>query len=222
MNTLRETLAPARRWSVGRWIPLELQDDCDRLIEEWRETGCEDALAAAWKAVEPWAVGAAEDAWWRGRWRFGTIIEPGDFVSLAKVLFLERLVRRWDCRRGSFMVYAAVSFKIEFYKWGGREIRRKSSEIEEAQAEMLCAPDQSQAQDARIEVEVAFRRVESRNPEQGHWARWWSEHLHVPLRELARIHAGRRGYSRSALNLRMKASQALLRRELGDGGAGRE
>lgn len=216
MSALEPTRPPSRRWTVGRWIPLETQDDCDRLIEQWRETGSEDVLAAAWKAVEPWAMGAAEDAWWRGRWRFGTIVEPGDFVSLAKVLFLERLLKRWDHRRGSFLVYAVVSFKIEFFKLRGREIRRKASEAEEAQADGLCEPPRSGADDARIEVEVAFRRVESRDPERGRWARWCSEHLHVPLRELARIHAGRRGYSRSALNLRMRAARELLRKELAE------
>lgn len=205
-----------RRWTVGRWIPLEKQDDCDRLIEEWRATGQDDALAAAWRAVEPWAMGAAEDAWWRATWRVGTIIEPGDLLSLAKVVFLERLVKRWDTRRGSFLNYALVSFRIEFFKWNRREMRRNSAGLEEAPPEALMAEDRSGAEDARIEIEVAFQRIEGKDPEKGRWARWCTEHLHVPLRELARIHAGRRGYSRSALSLRMKATQESLRCALKD------
>lgn len=205
-----------RRWTVGRWIPLESRNDCDRLVEEWRATGQEDALAAAWLAVEPWALGAAEDAWWKARWQVGKIVEPGDLLSLAKVLFLERLVRRWDTKRGSFLIYALVSFRIEFFKWNGREMRRKSSGLEEDQSEALEAPDRSGAEDARIEIEVAFQRIEGKDPEKGRWARWCTEHLHVPLRELARIHAGRRGFSRSALHLRMKAVQQSLRSELKD------
>lgn len=208
--------APSRRWTVGRWIPLETQDDCDRLIEEWRATGQEDALAAAWLAVEPWAMGAAEEAWWRAQWRVGTIIEPGDLLSLAKVVFLQRLVKRWDTKRGSFLNYAVVSFRIEFFKWNRREMRRNSAGLEEAPPEALMAEDRSGAEDARIEIEVAFQRIEGKDPEKGRWARWCTEHLHVPLRELARIHAGRRGYSRSALSLRMKATQESLRSALKD------
>lgn len=208
--------APSRRWTVGRWIPLETQDDCDRLIEEWRATGQDDALAAAWLAVEPWAMGAAEEAWWRAKWRIGTIIEPGDLLSLAKVVFLQRLIKRWDTKRGSFLNYAVVSFRIEFFKWNRREMRRNSSGLEEAPPEALVAEDRSGAEDARIEIEVAFQRIEGKDPVKGRWARWCTEHLHVPLRELARIHAGRRGFSRSALNLRMKAAQESLRFELKD------
>lgn len=199
---------------MGRWIPLEAQDNCDRLIEQWRATGHDDALAAAWMAVEPWALGAAEDAWWRAKWRVGMLVEPGDLVSIAKVVFLERLIKRWDTRRGSFLNYALVSFRIEFFKWNRREMSRKASSLEEAPADALVVEENQAGDDARIEIEVAFQRLEGKDPEKGRWARWCTEHLHVPLRELARVHAGRRGFSRSALNLRMKATKELLKSEL--------
>lgn len=216
MSTTGAKPTLSRRWTVGRWIPLEAQDDCDRLIEEWRATGHDDALAAAWMAVEPWALGAAEDAWWRAKWRVGMLVEPGDLVSLAKVVFLERLIKRWDTRRGSFLNYALVSFRIEFFKWNRREMRRKSSGLEDPPPEIWEPAERPGGEEARIQVEVAFQRIEHKDPEKGRWARWCSEHLHVPLRELARIHAGRRGYSRSALNLKMKAAQQSLRKEIGE------
>lgn len=216
MSAQDPTKLPARRWTVGRWIPLEAQDDCDRLIEEWRATGDDDVLAAAWLAVEPWAVGAAEDAWWKAKWRVGRIVEPGDLLSLAKVVFLERLIKRWDTKRGSFLNYALVSFRIEFFKWNRREMRRKSSGLEDSPPEIWEPVERPGSEEARIQIEVAFQRIEHKDPEKGRWARWCTEHLHVPLRELARINAGRRGYSRSALNLRMQAAQESLREEIGE------
>lgn len=213
---MNEQLSPkGRRWRVGAWIPLETLDDCDRLIEAWRATGEDEALVAAWRSVEPWAIGAAQDAWWKARWRVGTTIEPEDLVSLAKLLFLERLAKRWDTRRGSFLIYAMVSFRIEFYKWNKREVFRKSSEEAEKGAETLAEKENWRGEEARIEVEMAFQRIERQDPALGERTRWCYEHLHVPLRELARISAGRPGYSRSALSLKMKAARAELKRRLG-------
>lgn len=209
-----------RRWRVGAWIPLETLDDCDRLVEAWKETGHEEALVAAWRSVEPWALGAAEDAWWRMRWRVGTTIEPGDLVSLAKILFLERLAKRWDTRRGSFLIYAMVSFRIEFFKWGRREVFRKASEQAEEKAETLAEKETWLGEEARIDVEMAFQRLDCRDPDLGQRTRWCYEHLHVPLRELARINAGRPGFSRSALCLKMKAARAELKRQLGSAAEG--
>ena len=205
----------SRRWRVGAWIPLETLDDCDRLVEAWRQTGEEEVLVAAWRSVEPWALVAAQDAWWRARWRVGTTVEPGDLVSLAKMLFLERLTKRLDARRGSFLIYAMVSFRIEFFKWNRREVSRKSTELGEGEMEGLAEGESWRSGDARIEVEMAFQRLDRMDPEVGQRTRWCYEHLHVPLRELARINAGRPGFSRSALCLKMKAAREELRRQLG-------
>lgn len=205
-----------RRWRVGAWIPLETLDDCDRLVEAWRETKEDEALVAAWRSVEPWALGAAQDAWWRARWRVGTLVEPEDLVSLAKTLFLERLAKRWDTRRGSFLIYAMVSFRIEFFKWNRREMSRKSSEETDEGMEKLSEKENWRSEEARIEVEVAFQRIERHDPELGQKTRWCYEHLHVPLRELAQINVGRPGFSRSALSLKMKSAREELKRRLAD------
>ena len=207
---------PRLRWRIGRRIPLEILDDCDRFMEKYQASSSEDALVAAWRIVEPWALSLAEHAWWMARWRVGTVIEPEDLVSMAKQLLLQRLRKRWDTRRGFFLVYALVSFRIEFFKWNRREMGRKALEKQEDCAEVVHDTKGSSAHEARMELEMALGRLERKKPERARDARWFCEHLFVPLRELAQFKAGLRGFSRSSLHLRRRAAWKLLRRELND------
>lgn len=196
----------------GIWISKEAANQVDDLAIEFLETGSSEDLIRLWKAVEPWIMRIAIDVWLRGRYRIGNIVEPEDLVSLAKELFLHRLLRRWDPWRGRFLIYAASSARIEFIKHDWRLMRRKETSYG-LTPENRPESDSGQVPvDVRLVLEDSFRRAVVRAKVD-----WKSpECLVISLRELARNGGGVKGNSKSTLHKKRKEVIEMIRRDLGD------
>lgn len=214
MGCPEETTKSRQHWKIGHSIPQEWVEDCDRLIRTYRALGQAEHLIAAWKLIEPKVRRMAEEAHWFASWRIGNLIEPDDLLSLAKVLLLERLLRLWDPQKGSFLIYALVTCRIEFWKWHRREMLRKGSEEPTDGVEELAGAEALGFIELQLDIEAALQRLETRHPKRGQVARWSFEHLTIPLRELARIHAGKRGYSRGSLHSKRQAAIKHLKAHL--------
>lgn len=196
----------------GIWIPREAANQVDDLAIEFLETGSPEDMIRLWKAVEPWITRIAIDVWLRARYRIGNIVEPEELVSLAKELFLSRLLRRWEPWRGRFLVYAASSARIEFVKHDWRLMRRKETSCGLAVENRQESDLEWASLEIRLMLEDSFRRAVVRAKID-----WKSpECLVIPLRELARMSYGKKGSSKSTLQKKRHEVIGMLRDDLGE------
>lgn len=195
---------PRRNWRAAVWIPSGDLDDADRLANIYRQQGDKHSLLATWTVVEPHAVALAQEAWWRARHRVGDLVEPADLVSVAKRLFLSRLLKRWSPARGRFLRYAAVTFQVEFWKC----LRRRGNEAE-VTVELGAVPEAAvvdrcqqsvAAAEVRLVVEQALAPIRSDSPEVAAALEGYLTGAYGCLREAAVAHDGDKGVSKSSLH----------------------
>ena len=197
---------PRPRWKIPLFIPQEEMWLAQLLVPMAKAQWDEDALVALWGVLEPHAVTLARKLL-AGTWsRLGNRLAVDDLVSLGKVLFLKRLVPRWDPAKGTFLRYALVTFHLEFRKCLQKELRwerrTSSAELDEVAEPEPLTPPLSQDLPPTIPVlhlERALARLRSRQPELtetlGHYLRG----THPTLREAARANGGP-GRSRSSIH----------------------
>ena len=202
-------------WKLGRWIPPDIIEECDNLAHAYRDSRAEEDLLALWRVAEPWVRKFAEDAWYRAAWRIGTVVEPDDLVSLGKDIFLERLLRRWDPFKASFLVYTLISCRIEFVKHNWKLMRRKPRFADPKELDRVEEPSVLEVAEWQAGIQVAIASVAKKDPKKAESMRWSLEHLSVPLRELARIHAPQHGFSRGTLHIKRRRTVNYLKMRLG-------